>query len=180
MQGVRVHPFEAHLRARARRHGVAGAALRTAVALAVGGCSSSGSSAPAAQSSGASGTASGDASPMASKVVLGKVAGNVHQPFRDRFAAVRQHLEASVGQAVDAWLDGGFVGVSYPRDTFDAAFATFTPDARKDAERDKAASPPPTAPSSSTCSPRAAARPLPLRGSTCGSPPAATWPRRSR
>ena len=39
---------------------------------------------------------------------------------------------------MDAWLDGGFVGVSYPRDSFDAAFASFTPDARQDAERDKA------------------------------------------
>ncbi len=75
---------------------------------------------------------------MASKVVIGTVAGNVHQPFRQRFAAVRHDLQASVGQAVDAWLDGGFVGVSYPRDSFDAAFATFTADARQDAERDKA------------------------------------------
>ncbi len=138
MQGVRVHPFVAHLRAPARRRGVAGAALLTAVALVVGGCSSSGSSTPAAQSPGASGTASGDASPMASTVKIGTVAGNVHQPFRQRFAAVRQGLETSVGQAVDAWLDGAFVGVSYPRDSFDAAFSTFTPDARKDAERDKA------------------------------------------
>jgi len=133
-----VHLFATHPWARDRRRAVAGAALLTTVALAVGGCSSSGSSAPSAQSSGASGTASGDASPMSSTVRIGTVAGNVHQPYRQRFAAARQEVEASVGQAVDAWVDGGFVGVDYPRDSFPSAFSTFTPEARKDAERDKA------------------------------------------
>jgi hypothetical protein len=74
---------------------------------------------------------------MASKVVIGTVAGNVHQPYRSRFAAARQDLVTSVGRAVDAWLDGAYVGVSYPRDSFGTAFTTFTPDARKDAEHDK-------------------------------------------
>ena len=75
---------------------------------------------------------------MASRVVIGSVAGDVRGGARQRFAAARPALEKSVGQAVDTWLDGGFVGVTYPRDTFDTAFTSFTPDARKDAERDKA------------------------------------------
>jgi hypothetical protein len=112
------------------------AALLTAVALSVGGCGGSDSSGPDA-APGGSGTASGEASPMASTVVIGRVAGNVHQPSRHRFAAARVDLEKSVGEAVDAWLDGGFVGVTYPRDGFDTAFASFTADARKDAEQDK-------------------------------------------
>jgi hypothetical protein len=75
---------------------------------------------------------------MSSTVRIGTVAGNVHQPYRQRFAAARQEVEASVGHAVDAWIDGGFVGVDYPRDSFPSAFSTFTPEARKDAMRDKA------------------------------------------
>ena len=75
---------------------------------------------------------------MASRVVIGSVAGDVRGGARQRFAAARPALEKSVGQAVDTWLDGGFVGVTYPRDTFPTAFTSFTPDARKDAERDKA------------------------------------------
>lgn len=129
-------PAPPHLPGTRRVPGVA--ALLTAVVLAVGGCSSSGSSTPAAPSSGASGTASGAAAPMASKVVLDTVAGNVHQPYRQRFAALRQRVTSSIGHTVDAWLDGGFVGVSYPRDSFDQAFTTFTPEARTDAEHDKA------------------------------------------
>jgi len=74
---------------------------------------------------------------MASTVAIGKVAGNVHQPGRRRFAAVRQDVEKGVGAAVDGWLDGAFVGVDYPRDSFDAAFATFTPGARAEAEHDR-------------------------------------------
>ncbi len=135
VQGVRVHPRLPRLRPSGRRGAPSIAAVLTVVALAVGGCSSSGSSTPAA-APGTSGTATGDAAPMASKIVIGTVAGNVHQPYRRRFAAARPQLEKSVGQAVDAWLDGGFVGVSYPRDSFDTAFASFTPDARADAERD--------------------------------------------
>jgi hypothetical protein len=136
VQGVRVHPSLARFRTSGRRRAPAVAALLTAVALVAGGCSSSDSSSPAA-TPGGSGTATGDAPPMATKVVLGTVAGNVHQPYRQRFAAARPGLEKSVGQAVDAWLDGGFVGVSYPRDSFATAFTSFTPDARKDAEHDR-------------------------------------------
>jgi hypothetical protein len=136
VQGVRVHPSPARFRSSGRRRAPAAAALLTAVAVVAGGCSSSASSSPAA-APGSSGTATGDASQPASKIVIGTVAGNVHKPFRQRFAAARPDLEKSVGQAVDAWLDGGFVGVTYPRDSFGSAFTSFTPDARKDAEHDR-------------------------------------------
>jgi hypothetical protein len=131
-----VTPSDPLPRARRRARVSAILVLLIAAALAVGGCSSSGSSTPESQSGG-SATATGGSAPMASTVTIGKVAGNVHQPFKARFAARKQGVANAIGHAVDAWLDGAYVGVSYPRDSFDAAFTTFTPGARQDAEHDK-------------------------------------------
>lgn len=74
---------------------------------------------------------------MATTVVLGKVAGNVHQPNRRIFAHHRTRLEKRVRHAVDAWYDGAFVGVAYPRAGFPDAFSSFTAAARKDAQHQK-------------------------------------------
>lgn len=74
---------------------------------------------------------------MASTVVIGKVAGAVHGANHERFVAHRKRLEALIGNAVDRWIDGGFVGVDYPRDSFPAAFRTFTPGARVEARHDQ-------------------------------------------
>jgi hypothetical protein len=116
---------------------LAAGALTTLVvlALALGGCSSSGSSQPKA---GPSGDQVGGAQPVASTVVLGRVAGNIHQPGKHVFKQHRKAVLRDVGAAVDSWIDGGFVGVDYPRAGFAQAFAAFTAPARKDAERQQA------------------------------------------
>jgi hypothetical protein len=109
-------------------------ALLVAAGLAVGGCSSSSSdssSPPAA----APAPTTGAAPAVATKVSIGTVAGTVRRPFRKTFAQHRPHLQKQVGAAVDSWLDGGFVGVNYPRDAFPTAFASFTASAKHDARR---------------------------------------------
>jgi hypothetical protein len=106
-------------------------ALSAALSLALAGCGG-GSSSP---SPGPSGDSGGEgAAPAGSSVVLGRVAGNLHQPNKRVFAHHRKQVLDDVGKAVDSWVDGGFVGVSYPRDSFGSAFAAFTAPARKDAE----------------------------------------------
>jgi hypothetical protein len=72
---------------------------------------------------------------MASKVTVDSVAGIVQKARRKLFARHREALRHKVGTAVDAWLDGAFVGVDYPRDSFGAAFTTFTPAAEREARR---------------------------------------------
>ena len=112
----------------------AAAAALVVLALAAGGCSSSSSSTPSAgPTSGASGV--GGAQPMASTVVLGRVAGNLHQPNKRVFKKHRHRMLKRVGRAVDSWIDGGFVGVGYPRSDFKTAFASFTKRAKHDARR---------------------------------------------
>ena len=75
----------------------------------------------------------GGAQPAASTVVLGSVAGNVQPKNKKVFARHRKQVLADVGTAVDTWIDGGFVGVSYPRDDFGTAFSAFTKSAAADA-----------------------------------------------
>lgn len=70
---------------------------------------------------------------MASTLVLGRVAGNLHQPNKRIFKKHRKQVLHRVGRAVDTWIDGGFVGVSYPRSDFKSAFAAFTKPAKHDA-----------------------------------------------
>jgi hypothetical protein len=114
------------------------AAALVAAALAVGGCSSSDSSSPSAvPSSGASATFGGKP-PVATAVTIGQVAGSFRQPYHRQFEKHAKRLRKQVGAAVDAWFDGAFVGVSYPRHDFPAAFRTFTGGARHDAEQQRA------------------------------------------
>ena len=110
------------------------AAALVALALAAGGCSSSDSSAPAAAPT-TGGSDAGVAHPVASTVVLGKVAGTIRKKNRKVFSQHRNHLLHRVGRAVDTWIDGGFVGVHYPRHSFGTAFASFTREAKRDARR---------------------------------------------
>jgi hypothetical protein len=72
---------------------------------------------------------------VAATVSLGRVAGNVHQPGKRVFKKHRAAVVRGVGKAVDGWLEGGFVGVDYPRSSFGSAFADFTKPAAKDARR---------------------------------------------
>jgi hypothetical protein len=106
-------------------------------ALALAGCSSSDSSAPDAGPTGG-GSDVGGAQPVASTVVLGRVAGTVHQPNKRIFKKHRKQTLAKIGRAVDTWIDGGFVGVDYPRSDFGSAFQAFTTPARHDAKRQRA------------------------------------------
>jgi len=116
-----------------RRGALAGGLALLVAALC--GCSSSGSSTPKADPS--LGDQVGGARVVASQVVLGTVAGTVHQPGQRVFKKHRKAVLREVGAAVDTWLDGGFVGVDYPRDSFDQAFTAFTGPARSDAEKQK-------------------------------------------
>jgi hypothetical protein len=108
------------------------AAGLVALSLTVAGCSGSDSSSPAA---GPSSSSHESAAPIATKVTVGSVAGTVHRKNRKTFLRVRKALRHDVGRVVDAWLDGAFVGVDYPRDSFGTAFATFTRAAKRDARR---------------------------------------------
>jgi hypothetical protein len=74
---------------------------------------------------------------MATQVRLGKVSGTIRKPYRKAFRKHRKALESQVGAAVDGWLDGGFVAVGYPVDSFPSAFDTFTAQAAADARRQK-------------------------------------------
>ena len=112
----------------------AAAAVLVVLALAAGGCSSSESSGPhAGPTSGGSDV--GGAQQVASTLVLGQVAGTVHQPNKRIFKKHRKQVLERVGRAVDTWIDGGFVGVSYPRSDFKSAFAAFTKPAKHDARQ---------------------------------------------
>jgi hypothetical protein len=123
-------------RPRARARATVGALLVT-LALVAGGCSSDSSSPSTGPSQDDSGV--GGAQPVASQVRLGEVAGTIKKKNRKIFMDDhRQTVLKQVGQAVDTWIDGGFVGVDYPRDSFDSAFSAFTQQAKHDADRQKA------------------------------------------
>jgi hypothetical protein len=121
---------------RPTRHALTAAALLATLVWVVAGCSSSSSSTPAASPPSSSSTTDAGAPPtLRTTVVLGKVAGNLHQPNRRVFAKYSKHVQKNVGKAVDAWFDGAFVGVDYPRRDFPDAFSSFTSAARRDARR---------------------------------------------
>jgi hypothetical protein len=110
------------------------------LALGAAGCSgSSDSSTSGAAAPSPSGSQAGAAHAVQTKVTLGKVAGTIRKKNWKVFINHHsKHVLADVGQAVDTWIDGGFVGVDYPRRGFPAAFADFTKPARSDAKRQQA------------------------------------------
>jgi hypothetical protein len=71
---------------------------------------------------------------MATTLKLGRVVGDLKKQYHHRFKSHQKSLRTHVGQAVDSWIDGAFVGVSYPRSDFASAFSGFTAKAKKDAE----------------------------------------------
>jgi hypothetical protein len=75
---------------------------------------------------------------METKVFLGTVSGTTKKKNWKVFKT--RHMKpmlAQVGQAVDSWIDGAYVGVDYPRDSFGSAFASFTGPARREADRQR-------------------------------------------
>jgi hypothetical protein len=109
-------------------------ALLTALTLTVGGCGGDDSSSPgtAPSTSSSAGVGAGPAT----KVLLGKVAGTIKKKNWKTFMDDhRKTMLKQVGEAVDTWIDGGFVGVDYPRDDFASAFDAFTDPAKRDAGR---------------------------------------------
>jgi hypothetical protein len=105
-------------------------------ALAVGGCGGSDSSTPTAGPTSPSVT-DGSNPPMATAVSIDHVAGTVHKAYHKRFHQHARYLAAQVGKAVDAWFDGGFVGVDYTTTQYPDAFRTFTAQAKHDATQQK-------------------------------------------
>lgn len=103
------------------------------VAVTLGGCGGSSSHPQSSPSGGSSSNGAGAAGPLPSRVSLGQVAGIAHKANRQLFKKHRASLLKDVGRAVDTWIDGGWVGVSYPRKSFPQAFAAFTKPARQDA-----------------------------------------------
>lgn len=59
-----------------------------------------------------------------------KLKGELAKPRRRKAAA-------SIGRAIDAWLTEGFTAGPYPRDDFDAAFASFTTRAARSAKDER-------------------------------------------
>jgi hypothetical protein len=108
------------------------------LALAAGGCSSSSDSSSPGAAPTSGGSDAGGAQPVASTLVLGRVAGTVHQPNKRIFKKHRKQTLVKIGRAVDTWIDGGFVGVDYPRSDFSSAFQAFTTPAQHDAKRQRA------------------------------------------
>ncbi len=70
---------------------------------------------------------------MATVVSIDRVAGTARSSYHHTFHAQASRLTHQVGDAVDAWFDGGFVGVDYPASSYPDAFATFTAQAKSDA-----------------------------------------------
>ena len=60
-------------------------------------------------------------------VTIDQVAGTARKPYHQRFHARAHHLTQQVGQAVDAWFDGAFVGVHYPTASYPDAFTPSPP-----------------------------------------------------
>ena len=110
--------------------GIPAVAVLVAAAL-VGGCT--GDPEPAAKPSPSSSpTASATPPAPASvplKVVVTRVSGKL--PEKSRPA-----LEANVGKAISAYVDGAFLAGEYPRSDFGDAFGAFTSGAAGDARRD--------------------------------------------
>ena len=102
--------------------------MAAAVALALGGCGGSDSSTPAA---GIRRRRAAANPPMATVVThrQGRRDGPQAEPPAVP-ARTPRTSRAEVGKAVDAWFDGGFVGVDYPTTSFPDAFTTFTAQAK--------------------------------------------------
>lgn len=108
------------------------------LAIAAGGCSSSSDSSSPSTAPSTGDTGDGGPQTVASRVLLGKVAGTIKKKYWKTFMEDhRKTMLEQVGEAVDTWIDGGYVGVDYPRDSFKSAFDSFTDQAKRDANAQK-------------------------------------------
>jgi hypothetical protein len=100
----------------------------TAVAF-VGGCSGDDDDPPAASKEPAeTASASPEERPITTKATVGRVIGKLGEQQKAR-------MKADVAAVVDEFFDNAYLG-EFPRSSFDKAYASFTPGAREDAERD--------------------------------------------
>lgn len=112
-----------------RRAVAAGVVLLTAV---VTGCS--GDDAPDDPGAGAGSTGAGTGSDSAAPVETVVTLGNLGKGVGD---AERERIKTSLVEALDPYFDGAWLG-DFPRTDFAPAFASFTPGAARDAQRDLA------------------------------------------
>jgi hypothetical protein len=103
------------------------AALVAALTLGASGCSGDDEPAPESTPS-ASGAPA--AAPLTTTAKIGQVTGG---PFP---AARREELKDRIRPVVDAWIDGAYVGGTWPRTEVGDAFSGFSAGARADAKRD--------------------------------------------
>ncbi len=104
------------------------AASVSAVALLLGGCTSSEDPAPSPTSDPSGSASGGEQVPLRSAV--GTVSGRL-KPKLSEQAATR------VGTAVDRWFQAAYLSGDYPRGDFGTAFPGFTDGASKDARKDR-------------------------------------------
>lgn len=95
----------------------------------LGGCGGDDDAAPPATGPSAGDPATLHLRTMSTTLRTGVVGGRLPRPARER--AVR-----AVGRVVDGWIDAAYVGGTYPRRDFRAAFPGFTPGARRLARAD--------------------------------------------
>ena len=111
-----------------RRRARTTASVVLALAL-LAGCSGDDEPAPSSDPDG-SATGAPEAAPLTTTATIGKVAGTA-LPEKRRAALVQDLLPI-----VDGWVDGAYVGGSWPRTDVGDAFAGFSAGARQDAEGD--------------------------------------------
>ena len=111
---------------------VLGGLVATLLAAGSAACTSSSDTPRSAPSSpGSTGSsATLDARPVPLKVMVTRVSGRL--PAKDRRA-----LEHNVGAAVSTYVDGAFLGGTYPRSDFTDAFGSFSAGARRAALKDR-------------------------------------------
>lgn len=117
-----------NLTRRRARTSVVSATLAAALALGVGACSGDEDEPSDESSPAASGAPS--APPLTTTATIGAVAGSKLPGAR------REALKDQVRTVVDAWVDGAYVGGSWPRTDVGTAFSGFSAGARKDAQTD--------------------------------------------
>ena len=110
--------------------GIPAVATLVAAAL-VGGCT--GDPEPAAKPSPSSSPTTSATPPAPESVPLKLVVTRVSGKLPERS---RPALEANVGKAISAYVDGAFLAGDYPRSDFGAAYRAFTSGAAGDARRD--------------------------------------------
>lgn len=109
------------------------AALALSMALAVAalaGCSGDDSGDPDPEAPAESSAPPAAAPPLETKATIGRVTGS---RFPD---AAREQLKSQIRPIVDRWIDGAYVGGSWPRTDVGDAFAGFSAGARRDAKTD--------------------------------------------